>query len=417
MRSAASDNHARAEVGTRVLFVSNIVVTPATGGGNFVYNVLEPAPKGSEIFYAGPASYPPHMAPYPGIVPRIRSYSVESEGLVPVLREGTVRKRLRSLKGTLRLEGLSLRLNAEKMKVPFAEHIVKDIEELQPDLLLFAPQPLLDVVVAGEISRRSGLPYAVWFMDDYYKDRYSKARVKELWRGASARFVSSDSMKEKFSTLYGGSCEVVLSPIRTPTEYLPPEPSSDGRLRVAYAGTVNDYYAAAMRKVLRELRGLSDRLALDVYTADPLPAEGLENDVPLRHRSLVLPDELVEKLRGYDVLLLLSSFEPEWRTVAETAQAGKMADYLAAGRCILAFGPQYADNVQYVRKHGIGELVTSDTPGALRATILSLLDEPGRRQELGKKAHKFGLEHRDRTKSHEYLWRTLIEAVGDRSLQ
>jgi glycosyltransferase involved in cell wall biosynthesis len=330
---------------------------------------------------------------------------------MPALRESMLRKGLRRMKSTLRLEHLAARLNAENMKAPIVERLLRDVEELRPDVLLVSPQPLLDVVVSNEVVEKTGLPTVVWFMDDYYEDRYSKAKVKELWRAASARFVSSESMQEKFAETYGGECSVLLNPIRYPKPYRPPTPSPDGRLRLAYAGTINSYYVKTMRSVLEELRGLSDKMVLDVYTSDPLPADDLD-DLPLRHLPVVRPAQLVETLQGYDVLLLLSSFERDWRATAETAQAGKMAEYLASGRCVLAYGPSYADNVRYLERHGIGETVTSPSPGALRQAVLSLADAPERREELGEEAYRFGQEHRDSEKTRERMWRALLEAAN-----
>lgn len=158
------------------------------------------------------------------------------------------------------------------------------------------------------------------------------------------------------------------------------------------------------------LMGRGEILA-SINADDPLPTEGLD-DLLIRRFPLLPPDMLVEKLRGYDVLLLLSSFEPEWRTVAETAQAGKMADYLAAGRCILAYGPEYAENVRYLMRHGTGEVVTSSKPGALREAILALADDAARRRQLGERAYRFGKEHRDRAANGARLWRALSEAAA-----
>lgn len=404
--------------GTRVLFFSSITVTPTTGGGNFVYNMLEPAPEGSEIFYAGPDVYPSHMVPFPDLAPRVLSYPEEATPFLSGLHEGRLRNVLRRLKEVLRLNSLVIRVNTDKTKERVLERLSRHVTELRPDVLLVAPQPLRDVMVATEIKERFGLPLVVWFMDDYYKDRFSKARVQELWDMAERRFVSSDTMQERFSEMYGGGCEVLLNPIRSPEDYSEPEVRTDRRLRVAYAGAVNSYYTGTMKKVLRDIRSLEDRLLLDVYTFDD-PSVGLSpedaEDAVWRRRTPVRQEELIHRLKEYDVLLLLSGFERKNREIAETAQAGKLADYLAAGRCILAYGPQYADNVRYLKRHGLGEVVTSPKPGVLREALLKLADDSERRRALGERAYRFGREYRDRMTNRERLWRALINAAGPRS--
>ena len=61
------------------------------------------------------------------------------------------------------------------------------------------------------------------------------------------------------------------------------------------------------------LMGRGEILA-SINADDPLPTEGLD-DLLIRRFPLLPPDMLVEKLRGYDVLLLLSSFERRHREI------------------------------------------------------------------------------------------------------
>jgi hypothetical protein len=68
-----------------------------------------------------------------------------------------------------------------------------------------------------------------------------------------------------------------------------------------------------------------------------------------------------------------------------------------------------------VKRHDIGEVVTSAKPGALRETVLALSENPGQRRELGERAYVFGREYRDRAKNHDRLWRALREATRARS--
>ncbi len=402
---------------TRVLFLSSMAVTPRTGGGNAVFNAVEPPPTGSEAFYATLLSGPLDETVFPELASRVRTFPRGVKYLLPAVKVGEARKRLRHVKNALGLEGLWTRLNVRNMNAPeLAAWVVEKAGELRPDVFLLAPQSLLDVIVSNEVMDRTGLPAVVWFMDDYYKDCYSRARVKRLWNRAHTRFVISESMGETFSRLYGSDYEVLAHSINYPREYLPPPGSHEGRLRVLYAGSVNQYYASTMKLALREFAGLGDRVTLDVYTGDDLPDEGYgEAGVSWRKFPLIKAGDLVPRLREYDVLLLLSSFEHAWRATAETAQASKLADYLAAGRCILAYGPPYADNVRYLERHGIGEVVTSAKPGALREKLLALAADPERRKEIGERAYLFGREHRDRAKNHDRLWRALREAARARS--
>lgn len=400
----------------RVLYISSMVVTPATGGGNASYNLLEPHPEGAEIFYASLMSYTQQQPRFPDLEGRTRAYPGECLLLAPALREGRLRKSARDLKNTLRLSGAANRLNVRNKKDELTAWLLRQVEELRPDALMLCPQPVLDSVVCNEVMDKTRLPAVAWFMDDYYKDRFSRVNVKRLWNRAHSRFVISESMGEAFSRLYGGDYEVLAHSIDYPGEYTPPAESPEGRLRILYAGSVNQYYTPTMKLALREFAGLGDRVTLDIYTGDDLPDGGYgDAEVSWRKFPLIKSGNLVQRLREYDVLLLLSNFERKWSVTAETAQASKLAEYMASGRCILAYGPPYAENVRYIERHDIGETVTSDEPGALRNAVLGLAQDPGRRRSLGEAAYLFGREHRDRAKNRDRLWRALLDAARARA--
>src|SRR5438105_13626942 len=55
----------------RVLYFSTMTVSPGSGGGNTVFNLLEPCPAGSDVLYATPTSFPSHWAPFAELAARI----------------------------------------------------------------------------------------------------------------------------------------------------------------------------------------------------------------------------------------------------------------------------------------------------------------------------------------------------------
>lgn len=388
----------------RVLFFSVMTISPVTGGGSAAVNALESAPEGSEVFYATPSVYPPRLAPLSELRSRICWFSNNNRP-IPVLRGG-------GKIGTIRrLNTLISRSNDRLQTRAMVRDVVRCIQQRKIDVLLMCPQNDFDLAAAVEVVEKTGLPSVAWFMDDYYTNEASMSRVRELWKGSYHRFVASETMQESFSELYGGASEMLNNSVPFPERYSEPVSGSDSRLRIAYTGAINSYYLESMSAVLGELHGLNQEVSLDIYSPDELPSQWRsEQDVPWRHLPPVPKDGLIERLQEYDVVLLLSSFKPEHRKLAETSQAGKMADYLASGRCILAYGPEYADNVRYIRRYDLGETVTSQAPGVLREAVLSLARHPEHRQKLGKQAYQFGREHRDKKVYSARLWRALLQA-------
>jgi hypothetical protein len=80
----------------RALYVSSMAVTPRTGGGNAVFNVVEPPPEGSEAFYATLVSGPFDETVFPELASRVRTFPSGLNYLLPSVRDGESRRRLRS---------------------------------------------------------------------------------------------------------------------------------------------------------------------------------------------------------------------------------------------------------------------------------------------------------------------------------
>jgi hypothetical protein len=383
----------------RVLYFSTMTVSPGSGGGNTVFNLLEPAPAGNEVFYATPRSHPAHWAPFSELQERIRwierdrPFQLRGASKIPV-----VRKLNRLLQKSLQ----------ESVQQSFISQLLEHIRSGKIDVLLLSPQSqsMLDLAVSVDLLGKTGMPAVLWFMDNYYNDGSAVALVKQLWNQGRRRFVISEAMQEYFAALYGGECEVLNNSIPVPC-YSPPAQDHSSRLRIVYAGALHGYYVDTLSTVLKELKGLE--VELDIFSHEKLPPEFCSGDhLTYHHRMPIAGNEVLERLRQYDVLLLLSSFRPEHRSIAETSLASKIADYLLAGRCILAFGPAYAENIRYAQRYGFAEVVTSREQ--LRTSVLALISDPERRRTLGQRAYDFGRIRHNRATNAAKLWDALSQS-------
>lgn len=381
----------------RVLYISNMTVSPGSGGGNTVFNLLEPSPADAELFYATPATHPKHWKPFPELAERICWFSNDS--LLPRL-PGTNRV-------VKHLNRLSDSIDSNKIVTQLMHHIC----QLRIDLLLVCPQGR--IVETAKVVEMTDLPVISWFMDNYYTDQVSMSCVDQICQRSQSLFVVSESMQRYFIEAYHRGSQILNNSVSFPARFPGPKAKSEGALRMAYAGALNSYYHDSMVSVLRELEGLKGRVSLDIYSHEKLPpgfAAGAD-----RTWTQLLPvpaAELGPTLQQYDVLLMLSSFQPEHRAIAESSLASKWADYLAAGRAILCYGPAYAENVRYAQRYNFAEFVTSEITGALRGSISALADNPGRRNELGRLAFQFGLRRHDKAVNRERLRQAIFRAVN-----
>jgi hypothetical protein len=386
------------------MFFSGMTVSAGSGGGNTAYNLLEPNPPGSEVFYATPTKHAPHWSPFPQLSSRICRY--EDGARVVALRGGSRIKLIRKLN-----EKFAKR-NLERSTKSITGQLSAYIERAKIDVLLLCPQSIVDLSVSRELVSDTGLPSVVWFMDDYFHGTGASRLVNDILKRASERFVISEEMCRRFKENFGCESDILNNSVDFPASYPEPASVAGEPLRIAYTGALNSYYADVMGQVLNDLQGLEGKVEIDIYSHEELPSHFKKKyKTPWRHMNPVAADNLVNTLHRYDVLLMLSSFLPEHKTIAETSLASKFADYFAAGRCILAYGPAYAENVKYVERHKLGVTVTSNTPGSLKDEVLKLLNKPEDRLRLGLAAFCFGKKTRDKGMNRQRLWRALSNAV------
>jgi glycosyltransferase involved in cell wall biosynthesis len=111
-------------------------------------------------------------------------------------------------------------------------------------------------------------------------------------------------------------------------------------------------------------------------------------------RSWVRQSELASVLSTADILFLPYSFLEGSRDAVETAFPSKTADYLAAGKPILVFGPKYSSLVRYASEQGFAEIVDEFSPSALAHSIRRIASSPLYKEHLAARALEvFSVNH------------------------
>jgi glycosyltransferase involved in cell wall biosynthesis len=103
-------------------------------------------------------------------------------------------------------------------------------------------------------------------------------------------------------------------------------------------------------------------------------------------RGWVPQSELGRVLASADILFLPYSFTVASRDAVKTAFPSKAADYLAAGKPILVFGPRDSSLVRYASEQGFAEIVDEWSPVALAQGIQKIAFSPAYRQRLATRA-------------------------------
>jgi glycosyltransferase involved in cell wall biosynthesis len=150
---------------------------------------------------------------------------------------------------------------------------------------------------------------------------------------------------------------------------------------------------------------------LDLYV--PLTQErfvemGWKHDL-VNLRGWVPNSELQRALFGADILFLPASFAKDEIAIVIAGFPTKTADYMASGRPILVFGPEYSSLVRYAREYGFAEIVTESTDDALANGIRDIVNSPTHRRDLVSRASSALSTNHDIFKQRERFQRLVTK--------
>jgi hypothetical protein len=266
------------------------------------------------------------------------------------------------------------------------------------EVLLAVPQGRLDLSLAA-FAAESGIPTILWLMDDYWRDTPDRRRLESLWKLSRARFVVSGPMGDAMERRFGGSSTILNNAVTLPPAK-PRLPPPGTQLRIAYVGALNYYYKAVAHAAGRELRLAAHDVIIDVFSHERPVTESSG----WRYMKQVSLEHVQQALIGYDAVLLLSSFSERDRPIAETSLASKIADYTAAARPIVSFGPEYSANTGEVRRFGLGPAVTSAEPGSLAGTLRDFAQAYAARAAFSQASWEYAMTYRDLELQKERFW-------------
>jgi hypothetical protein len=267
------------------------------------------------------------------------------------------------------------------------------VQRFQPQIVLTLAECGLSHI-AQKTAERHRLPLAGlfldWFpvMEGHYghklTQRILSQRYRELYAACDLAFCTSDGMREMLGP-HPNSHVIYPMPgkYRVPVEKSLPR--SNGKFRVAYVGSVENFYGRMLCSVIERIEATSDLEIIVVGPNADWPKELLER---ARARGTYLgfkpPEEAAEVLASADALLSVMSFEKEHELFMRTSFTTKFLDYVSFGKPVILWGPEYCTPARVAREHG-GAGVVSD-PDA--TAVVSLCHNIARDRELNEKLSK-----------------------------
>jgi glycosyltransferase involved in cell wall biosynthesis len=215
-------------------------------------------------------------------------------------------------------------------------------------------------------------------------------RLRKLMRDVSVGGAVSIDMANEYRERYGVRFEPFLYCVDAPL--LPPPPPGGDVVHFCYVGNLHlDRWRSLLEigECLQELLSTGLRAKLLVYApAEHLRKYGrkLSGISAIELMGTLGAGEVPEALRRSHVLVHVESFHRRMRRYTRLSFSTKLPQYLAAGRLVLAYGPEELASCRYVRETGSGLLVGQQNRQLLRDTLLKILSCPDNRMEMGESA-------------------------------
>jgi len=268
------------------------------------------------------------------------------------------------------------------------------VEDFKPDVVLTLAECGLSHV-ARKTARQHGLPLVGLFLDWFpvMNGHYGHAatqpilsrRYRELYAACDLAFCTSDGMQDVLGPHPNSH---VIYPM--PGRHTVPEKSSTpsaGKFRLAYVGSVQNFYGRMLCSLIEKIGATKDLEIVVVGPNADWPKQIMErakaNGIYLGFKS---PDESAGVIASADALLVVMSFESEHELFMRTSFTTKFLDYVAFGKPVILWGPDYCTPVRLARKNGGAVVVNEDDPGLIVSACRRIGEDAAWRKQLSNEA-------------------------------
>jgi glycosyltransferase involved in cell wall biosynthesis len=244
---------------------------------------------------------------------------------------------------------------------------------------------ILDLPAGCIAGLLTGVPFYVYLFDDYlyqWPNRAYRRFVRRfepfIMKQAAGVMVPNEFLRDEYSTRYGISCSIVRNPHPYPDSALDEKKQgaiAKNEIRIVFSGAVYHVNYDTLRFLLAATKSINrPEIKLHVYTAqseEQIRREGIVG--PVVFHNHLSPEEMLSIQQQVDILYLPLGFRTPVPELIKISAPGKVGEYLAAGRPILAYAPKDSFVSWYFRKHDCCLVVDENETDGLADAIESLL--------------------------------------------
>jgi glycosyltransferase involved in cell wall biosynthesis len=246
---------------------------------------------------------------------------------------------------------------------------------------------LYDIPAGFIASRLARIPFYAYIFDDYvyqwtgHHRQVARIIASIVFRRAEKVIVPNEFLGKEYAERYNIHPVVIHNPCAP--EHLEKKatvswPDEEGVVKIVYTGAIYHAHFDAFRNLISALHRLGRKdIQLHLYTSQPrgdLEAKGISGINVFFH-----PHEdysgIMEVQERADILFLPLAFDSSIPEVIRTSAPGKLGEYLASRRPILAHAPCDSFISWYIRTHDCGMIVDCNDPEKVKEGIVKMLSD------------------------------------------
>ena len=304
------------------------------------------------------------------------------------------------------------------------------VRAFQPDVIysMLCTTGIMRVTV--RLAEYASVPIVPHFTDDWistqYRDAFMGARMRrEMMCWLNRTFARSPRclvigtlMAQEYQRRYQITCDPFMNCLEESAFPVSlPRTSSKRPIRFVYIGGLhlNRWKSLLeMGDTLSELarQGTPSEIIIHTYPQTETEYGPRLSANPLIRMGGWVPNEEVPSIvADADCLVHVESFDPTIREYTRYSVSTKIPEYMMAGRCIFAYGPQECASIRYIEESKVGLTVSAQSRSRLRDALALILQSPEVRQECATRGRALALERHEATRQRERFRQVLFDVA------
>ena len=276
------------------------------------------------------------------------------------------------------------------------------------------------------VSKIQKIPIVTYVCDDFYFScqnkkrliqrfyaKYIRGKIKVLMKKSCHVITISDELVQDYAEEFGCACTTISTGANLKiSESIQ---SGDGKV-IAYFGNLQLGRYRSLAEVAKAIDAYNakygENICLNIYTADRSKQidSAFEGISCVQFCGFLAANNMYEEMKKVSVLLHVESFEYEHIERVKYSVSTKIADALASGICLFAYGPKGIASLDYLRRNDCAFVALNQDE--MTKKLFACLKDRENREKKAEKALRIAVQNHDSMQQSKRLRSILMKGLS-----